>query len=143
MISNVKGADLIFHIVFFVVLTSMLLQGTTLYSVAKLLDLEEPPPKKKTPKALSLSEEVKSELLEIKIPKNSRAANKQILEIGLPKSALVVLVNRDKNYVTPRGDTVLLEKDKLMIMTDTKKDIKLINETFAPLEETKTEEKSK
>ncbi len=131
LVSKIEKADTIFHIVFFVVLISMLLQGTTLYPVAKWLGLEDPPPKKKKPSALQLSEEVKSELVEIIVPKNSIAHNKQIVELGLPKSSLVVLIERKKQYITPRGDTIILEGDKLMIMSDDKKEIKAINETFA------------
>ncbi len=130
LIHKIEKSDIIFHIVFFVVLISMLLQGTTILPIAKWLGLEEPPPKKKQPKILSLSEEVKSELLEITIPKKSISADKEIVQLGLPKSSLVVLIQRSKNYIIPRGDTILKGNDKIMIMTDNKKDIDTIKNLF-------------
>ncbi|MCP3659944.1 MAG: potassium/proton antiporter [Bacteroidetes bacterium] len=130
LLYNINKSETIFHIVFFVVLISMLIQGTTLYPVAKWLRLEEPPPKKKTPKALSLSEDVKSELVEIVVPKNSMAGEKEIVHLGLPKNALVVLIQRGKNYITPRGDTIIHSRDKLMVMTDDKNEIDTIKNCF-------------
>ncbi|MCG8340641.1 MAG: potassium/proton antiporter [Cytophagales bacterium] len=125
LIEKIDKSDKIFHIVFFIVLTSVLLQGTTLYPFAKWLQLEDTSPiKKKKPWTLKLSEDVKSELLELVVPKGAEAAGKQIVQLGLPKNALIVLVERDKRYLTPRGDTVIEEGDKLMVMTDDKNEIK-------------------
>jgi cell volume regulation protein A len=99
------------------------LQGTTLHPLAKWLKLEAKLSAKKA-RAISLSEDVKSELLELEVANDSIAAGKRIVELGLPKSSLIVLISRDKNYLTPRGDTVIEGGDKLMVMTDDKQAIK-------------------
>jgi cell volume regulation protein A len=122
LLEGIDKADKIFHIVFFIVITSVLLQGTTLYPLAKWLNLEERLPKKR-PRAISLAEEVKSQLLELTVPVDSIAIGKKIVEIGFPKSALIVLIHRGKDYFTPRGDTELQPGDELMIMTDNKQDL--------------------
>ena len=124
-LAGVENSDTIFHLVFFVVITSVLLQGTTLYPVAKWLGLEAPIPKKKA-FAISLSEDVKSELTEIVVPKSSEAAGKKIVELNLPKNSLIVLIYRKRNYITPRGDTIIEAGDKLMIMADNKREIKAV-----------------
>jgi potassium/hydrogen antiporter len=117
LLERIDKSEIIFHIVFFIVLTSILFQGTTLHPLAKWLKLEAKLSAKKI-RAISLSEDVKSELLEVEIAKNSNAAGRRIVELGFPKSALIVLISRDKQYLTPRGDTVIEAGDKLMVMTD-------------------------
>ena len=123
LLEGIDKSDVIFHIVFFIVLTSILFQGTTLHPLAKWLQLEAKLSAKKA-RAISLSEDVKSELLELEVANDSVAAGKRIVELGLPKSSLIVLISREKNYLTPRGDTVIEAGDKLMVMTDDKQDIK-------------------
>lgn len=123
LLKGIANSDVIFHIIFFIVLISVLLQGTTLHPLAKALQLDDESAVKKE-SAISLSEDVKSELLELVVTYNSIAAGKRVVELGLPEGALIVLVNRGKNYLTPRGDTVIESGDKLMIMTDDKHTIK-------------------
>lgn len=123
LLEGVTKSDKIFHIVFFIVLTSVLFQGTTLYPLAKWLKLEDIVPEKKS-RAIKLSEDVKSELLELVVPQESIAAGKKIVELGFPKNSLVVLISRDKRYLTPRGDTEILPGDKLMVMADDKHELK-------------------
>ena len=123
LLEGLEKADTIFHIVFFIVFTSILLQGTTLQLLAKWLQLEAKVPTKNA-KAIHLSEEVKRELLELTIPQNSPAAGQQIVTLGLPKSALIVLIGRKRHYLVPRGDTVVEGEDRLMIMTDDRQVIK-------------------
>lgn len=123
MLAGIERADTIFHLIFFIVLSSILLQGTTLQSLAQWLQLEEKITKKKA-KAISLSEEVKSELLELEVTKGATAAGKKIVELGFPKGSLIVLINRKNQYMTPRGDSVIEAGDKLLIMTDDKAAVK-------------------
>jgi potassium/hydrogen antiporter len=123
LLERIDKADIIFHIVFFIVLTSILLQGTTLHPLAKWLKLEAKLSAKKA-RAISLSEDVKSELLELEVANDSVAAGKRIVELGLPKSSLIVLISREKSYITPRGETVVEAGDKLMVMTDDKQAMK-------------------
>ena len=123
LLERIDKSDTIFHIVFFIVLTSILFQGTTLHPLAKWLNLDVKLSAKKA-SAISLSEDVKSELLELEVPLDSTAAGKKIVALGFPKNSLIVLISRNKQYLTPRGDTVIEAGDKLMVMTDDKRDIK-------------------
>lgn len=124
LIHKIDKADAIFHIVFFIVIISVLLQGTTLYPFAKWLELEDTSGRKKRKPAVALSEDVRSELIELTLPPSVSAVGKQIVELGFPKGALIVLIQRKNQYVSPRGDTVLNGGDSLMIMVDEKKEIK-------------------
>ena len=122
LLECVGKSDKIFHIVFFIVLTSVLLQGTTLYPLAKWLGLEETAPHKQA-RSIHLADDVKSELIELTVPAGSIVDGRKIVEIDFPKNALIVLINRDKRYLTPRGDTELKIGDKLMVMAEDKNDI--------------------
>ena len=122
LLESVGKSDKIFHIVFFIVLTSVLLQGTTLYPLAKWLGLEETAPHKHI-RSINLADDVKSELIELTVPAGSSVDGRKIVEIHFPKNALIVLINRDKRYLTPRGDTELKVGDKLMVMAEDKNDI--------------------
>ena len=122
LLERIDKSEIIFHIVFFIVLTSILFQGTTLQSLAKWLNLEDRLPAKKV-RAISLSEDVKSELLELEVAHDSVAVGKKIVALSFPKNSLIVLISREKSYLMPRGDTVIEAGDKLMIMTDDKKTI--------------------
>ena len=93
-----------------------------LHSLVRWLNLEDRLPAKKV-RAISLSEDVKSELLELEVAHDSVAVGKKIVALSFPKNSLIVLISREKSYLMPRGDTVIEAGDKLMIMTDDKKTI--------------------
>ncbi|OJW68182.1 MAG: K+/H+ antiporter [Candidatus Amoebophilus sp. 36-38] len=127
LLECVSKSDKIFHIVFFIVLTSVILQGTTLSPIAKWLGLEESSSQKNV-RAIDLADELNTELFELIIPANSLVDGRKIVEIDFPKHALIVLINRDKGYLTPRGDTELRSGDKLMIMAEDKNLIKEVKD---------------
>ncbi|MDX5347341.1 MAG: potassium/proton antiporter, partial [Hymenobacteraceae bacterium] len=87
LLAGVDKANLIFNLVFFMVLTSVMLQGTTISLAAKWLGLVEEEPKKlKHPMELELSDEMRNELFEITLNESSPAAGKPIVDLGLPKN---------------------------------------------------------
>ena len=55
-------------------------------------------------------------MVDVEIPADSRVAGKQIVEVGLPKSALIVLVRRNDAFIVPRGDTVLEAGDTMLVL---------------------------
>jgi cell volume regulation protein A len=67
---------------------------------------------------LELSEGFKNVLMEVDLPMNSSVGGKKILEIDFPKTSLIVLINREKKYITPTGATELKSGDKLMVMVN-------------------------
>lgn len=122
-LAGVNKSDIIFHIIFFIVMASVLLQGTTLHPFAKWLRLDDPLAAKRA-ENVSLSEAVKNALIELEITQDSVAVGKCVVELHLPKSALIVLIHREESYLKPRGDTKIVVGDRLMIMTDDKRTIK-------------------
>jgi cell volume regulation protein A len=122
LIAGVGKADTIFHLVFFISASSVLLQGYTLPLVAKWLKVIVP---KKAGKKLSsldmeLYDTIQSEFVEIILPGNSVAVGKAVVKLNLPKPALIVLLVRDGKYIQPNGSTVLEEGDKLLVLANNK-----------------------
>lgn len=126
--AGVEKSLLIFNIVFFIVITSVALQGTTLMVLAKWLHLDKAVrAARRYPLELELTENFKNELVEVLIPDNCPQANKRIVEIGFPKNALIVMIERDKKYITPNGSTVIKPGDNLLVMTNSSRDLQAIN----------------
>jgi cell volume regulation protein A len=112
---GIPQSDLIFNTVFFVVLISALLQGTTIPYVAKKLKLDGiDQAETRYPIEFVEESEWKGELQEIIIPENSWAVNKAIVEIGLPGEYLLVLISRGSEFIIPNGSVVLLPGDKIL-----------------------------
>jgi cell volume regulation protein A len=120
---------LIFNIVFFISVTSVLLQGTTLTTVARLLHVSVPERiKRKFPVDIELHENSQSELIELDIAAESQAIGKEVVELKLPKSALIVLIYRKGRYMMASGDTIIQGGDHLLIMGDSKETIVRVQE---------------
>lgn len=119
LLANVPGADTIFHLVFFVVLTSVLIQGTTIRLAARLLKRDRRVQNRpRYPFEMRSGEGLKNELFEVRIPEDSSSVGRQILELGLPPESLIVLLHRDDNLVVPSGGTVIQPNDTLLVLSD-------------------------
>jgi cell volume regulation protein A len=121
LLAGVSYAGMIFNLVFFISGISVLLQGTTLPIMAKWLHVSVPEKlRRKFPLDIELKDDLKSELIEVDIPEGAGAVGKSLVELALPKTAMIVLIHREGKYLTPNGDTRLQSRDHLLIMSDSK-----------------------
>jgi len=119
LVSGVSQAEMIFNLVFFIVLTSALIQGTSIPLVARLLRVDEPIPEKpKYPIEFEPAENIKAEMAELEIPDDSAAIGKQIVELGLPPNTLIMLINRKNEFIVPAGGTVIEPGDRMLLLVD-------------------------
>ena len=131
LIAGIGKADTIFHLVFFISASSVLLQGYLLPQVAKWLKVIVPKKAKKlTSLDMELYDTIQSEFVEIILPGNSVAVGKAIVKLRLPKPALIVLLVREGKYIQPNGSTVLEEGDKLLVLANSKG---ILNEVYKTL----------
>jgi potassium/hydrogen antiporter len=129
LLAGIEKSQMIFNLVFFISLTSVLFQGTTLKYVAKWLHVSVPEKaKQKTPPDIELSDTMKSELAEIDIDDKSPAAWKRILDIGFPRAALIALIKRRGSFITPNGSTVIEPNDTLVIIAENAESLRLVHE---------------
>ncbi|MZP67061.1 MAG: potassium/proton antiporter, partial [Bacteroidales bacterium] len=117
---DVPHARIIFNIVFFCTLVSLLVQGTSLPLVARWLKLSEKPRqlKKLEDFDIDLSNDIKSVTTEIELTSDMLAKGNRLMDLPFPGNTLVVLIKRGENYFVPTGKTVLKDKDKILIITD-------------------------
>jgi cell volume regulation protein A len=119
MLAGLPRADLYFHLVFFIVLTSVLVQGSTIGWVAGRLHLQAPlSVKRQYPLEFVPARRSRSGMLEIEVPAGAPADGRQIVDLKLPRSALIVLVSRDEDFLAPRGATVLKGGDSVLVLAD-------------------------
>lgn len=131
MLAGVENSEMIFNIVFFIVLTSVMLQGTTLSPVAKLLNLSETDQKpKKHQFDLEMEYDIKNELTEIRVTPDSIAVGKTLVDLQFPKGILIVLINRHGKFLTPNGATELEVGDVLFVMTDNDEELNRVNQVL-------------
>lgn len=118
LIARIPHADLFFNVVFFVVLLSVMLQGTTLAQVARLFKVDDPiPPKRVYPIELIPNQGVSGELVEVPILEGSPACGKAIFELHLPTDFLVILIARGETFLIPNGGTILQPGDVMLSLT--------------------------
>jgi len=58
----------------------------------------------------------KAKLAEVRLADGSPAADKEIVELGLPRDATVVAVVRQERVVVPRGDTLIRAGDEVIVL---------------------------
>ena len=117
LIFGLDNAALIFNVVFFVVLISATVQGSSLPIVARKLGLAEPPPA--TPAAtleITALGDIDAEIVKYSLASDSRAAGKRLSQMALPDSAVVAMITRNNSVIPPRGSTILQAEDHLFIV---------------------------
>ena len=113
--SEVPHANTIFNAVFFVVVISTIVQGTTLEWVAGRLGLLSPaPPVHEAP--IEVGPLSKLELIDFVVAHDHAIAGAAVRELGLPRSAIVAVVVRGDDSIPPRGSTIIEPGDRLFVL---------------------------
>lgn len=120
LLAGIEKADMIFNIVFFISLTSVIIQGTTLPIVAKWMHVALPERvKRRVPSDLFLSDEAKTSMVEVVIPDDGFAVNKKVVGLHFPPNAIIAMIKRGNKYITPSGSSLIKAGDKLIILSET------------------------
>jgi cell volume regulation protein A len=121
LLAGIEKAHLIFNLVFFISVTSVLLQGTTLSYVAKLLHVSVPASlKRKLGFDFEAGDAIKSDLKEIVLPEGSIAAARRIVELKIPSTVTIVAIKRSNVFIAPNGSTKLMNGDVLFVLAEDK-----------------------
>ena len=117
--ANVSDSETIFNAVFFVVVVSVIVQGTTLERVARLLGLVSPAPAvREAP--LEVGPMSQLDLVEFPVAGDHAVTGSKVSELGLPRNALIAVIHRDFEAVPPRGSTILRAGDRLFVLVPRK-----------------------
>ncbi|MCE5224762.1 MAG: potassium/proton antiporter [Porphyromonadaceae bacterium] len=117
LIAGIENAGLIFNVVFFITILSLLIQGTSVTHVAKWLNLTDEPDRKDE-FGIELPEEIKSAMSEIDITPEVLTHGNKLMQLKLPDHTLAVMVKRNGKFFIPKGNTELRENDKLLMISD-------------------------
>ena len=117
VIERVPQAERFFNIVFFVVLTSTLIQGATLDPLARALRLTtDEPPEPRSLLEVGAVRRLGAEVLEFPVRKGDAVVGRVVRELELPREALVNVVVRGEQALLPRGSTEICSGDRLHIL---------------------------
>ncbi|WP_078593098.1 potassium/proton antiporter [Evansella clarkii] len=121
IVAGLDNAQFFFNVVFFVVLSSALVQGSTISWLAKKLHLTGP--KKDNPhhslELISMGK-ANAEMVQYKTNADSAIVGKKLHEIAFPNKANISAIVRDEKLITPYGETEIQEGDFLYILVSTK-----------------------
>ena len=119
LVKDIPQAGLMFNMVFFIVLSSVILQGRTLMPLARLLKLDSPlNDRSRAPLELEHTDQISGETHEFDVTENSSAIDKTLAELNLPHTVLVMLIRRNKKFILARGNTKIHLGDGMLIMGD-------------------------
>ena len=117
IIAGVEGANIIFNVVFFVTIVSLVVQGTTLSSMANLLGVSEPEPETPDHFGIELPEELETSLNALDVTAEMLVDGVTLKEVKLPGGALVMLIRRGQEFIVPNGSVQLQVGDRLLLIS--------------------------
>ena len=125
VVAGVEDSSLLFNIVFFVTLLSLVVQGTTVSLMAEWLGLAYPERER------IFNDEVMNRMLddattELTVTEAMLEPGHHLRDIVLPAATLVVMVARDGTFFVPKGNSVLRVGDKLLVVTENKSEVKSV-----------------
>ncbi|HEX8051539.1 MAG TPA: potassium/proton antiporter, partial [Thermoleophilaceae bacterium] len=117
VIEDVPGSGEFFNIVFFLVVISTLLQGTTFEPLAKRLGLTTNQPALPSPLAeAGTIRRLGAEVLEYPVGAEDAIVGARVRDLGLPREAVVNVIVREDQAIPPRGSTRLRAADRVHVL---------------------------
>ncbi|MBQ7168467.1 MAG: potassium/proton antiporter [Synergistaceae bacterium] len=113
-------ARYMFNVIFFVVLTSVMIQGKTLAWFARFLGIDAAVREAKT---WTLNFDITpasgtDETREVDLPDDAAVIGRAVKDLRFPDGVTILLINRGEKYLIPKGGTVLERDDTLLIFGD-------------------------
>ncbi len=117
VIDDVPNSEEFFNIVFFAVVISTLLQGTTFEPIARRLGVTTSEPA--LPRPLTETGTIRrlgAEIMEYPVGAEDAVVGHRVRELGLPRDALLSVIVRGEEAVLPRGSTRVEAGDRLHVV---------------------------
>jgi len=116
VVAQVPGARDVFHVVFFVVVVSALVQGSTVRPLTRRLGLEQPgPPPPAAALEIASMRPLGARIACYHIDPATAVAGSTIADVPFPDGAAVMLVVRGAELIAARGATQLLPGDHVFV----------------------------
>ena len=118
---DVPGASVIFNIVFFITILSLVIQGTSISFVANFLGLSTPWVDDSNQFGIELPEELNTHLFEFTVNDAMLKHGNTLKHMSVPQGTLVMLVKRGKQFLIPNGSLILHIDDVLLLISEQEK----------------------
>lgn len=118
VVAGIEGAGQIFNIVFFITILSLLIQGTTVISAARRLDLVDSDSHGDDDFGVELADELPTSLQTLTLTPEHLAKASTLSEMQLPAGSLVIMIRRGNRYIVPNGHRRLHPADTLLIIKE-------------------------
>ncbi len=127
-------AKYMFNVIFFVVLTSVMIQGKTLAWFAKFLGIDAAVREAKT---WTLNFDITpasgtDETRELDLPDDAAVIGTAVKDLRFPDGVTILLISRGDKYLIPKGGTVLEQDDTLLLFGDRAKLPGVVEKLSAP-----------
>jgi potassium/hydrogen antiporter len=110
-------AGMIFDVVFFTVVVSAIVQGTTIAPAARLLGLERPRnPEPPLTLEISSLRNVDGKVVDYTIGADSKAVDRLVKELALPTGVVIAMIARGEKLIPPQGNTRIKTGDHVILV---------------------------
>ncbi len=131
--AGILQAGMIFNIVFFVVIASVFIQGTSIPALSKILKLDVPLAYRRPyPIEFEKTEAIDAELTEAIVPYDSEEAGKKISDLKVPEKCVIMLISRADKFIIPSGAVIIEGGDVLLVLANAV-DFSTFQQTLAQL----------
>jgi cell volume regulation protein A len=124
VVAGIEGSDVIFNIVFFITIVSLVVQGTTVSAIARLLHLSQPMEKIGNDFGVELPDEIDTDLRDLTITADMLEKADTLKDMNIPRGTLVMIVKRRDEFLIPNGTLKLHAGDKLLLISERQKEVK-------------------
>ena len=124
VVAEIPGSNQIFNIVFFITLLSLIFQGMTIASGARVLHLDLPEEKEGNEFGVELPDEIDSQLMDQTLTAEMLENGNRLVDMDIPRGTLVMLVKRGNEFIIPNGQVELQVGDKLLYISENRKEDK-------------------
>ncbi len=116
VVANIPGSNVIFNIVFFITLLSLVLQGMSIGWFAKRLHLDLPP-EPETEFDIHIPDELSTSLHEVTLTEEMLQHGNTLARMHIPKGHLAMMIKRGNEYLVPNGQMELYIGDILLFIS--------------------------
>lgn len=117
LLAGLPNGQTIFDVVFFVVFLSAILQGWSLPHIASSLALlRDPRPEPPVSLEITSLPHTPGDIVDYLVIEGSLASGRTINDVAFPDGAVVVMVTRGDQVISPRGSTLLMTGDHVFVV---------------------------
>ena len=119
VVAGVEHSDQIFNIVFVITLMSLIIQGMTIPSAARALNMIDHSPKhEESHFGMELPDEIDANLKELILTEKMLEHGNQLKTMHLPDRTLVIMIKRGERILIPNGSLELQVGDRLLFLSE-------------------------